>query len=265
MRHALKSILLLFLSSAWALAASGQSIPPKPRFQAPVYDNADMLNPQQESALAQKLLSYSDSTSTQIVILTLPAIGGDDTNLFATELAQKWGIGQKDKGNGILILVAKRDRKVAISTGYGIEYLLTDARSRQIIETDIAPQFKNKNFYTGLDLAVDAIFKVLKGEYKGDGKKSAGSGRSAFLTILFLFVLFIAIFSWLSRGGRGGDGTGGRKGLDGRDILLTGILLSGLGRGFGGGGFGGSSGLGGGFSGGFGGGGFGGGGASGSW
>ncbi len=265
MRHALKSILLLFLLSALAPAASGQGVPPKPRFQAHVYDRADMLNPQQESALAQKLSKYSDSTSTQIVILTLPTIGGDDINLFAAELAQKWGIAQKDQDNGILILVAEQDRKVAISTGYGIEYLLTDALSKQITETDIAPQFKNNNFYAGLNAALDDIFKVLKGAYKGDRKKNARSGNTAFLTLLLLFVVFIAVFSWLSRRGKGGDGTGGGRGLDGRDILLTGILLSGLGRGFGGGGFGGSSGLGGGSGSVFGGGGFGGGGASGSW
>ncbi len=265
MRRALKGILFLFLSSTLATGAFGQEIPPKPAFQTPVYDRADLLNPQQERALTQKLLNYSDSTSTQIVILTLPSIGADDINLFATELAQKWGIGQKGKDNGILILVAKRNRKVAISTGYGIEYLLTDALSKQIIETDIAPQFKNESLYAGLNAALDDIFKVLKGEYQGAQRKNRGSKGSAFLTLLFLFVLFIAIFSWLSRRGKGGDGTGGRQGLDGRDILLTGILLSGLGRGFGGG-LGGGSGLGGGgFGGGFGGGGFGGGGASGSW
>lgn len=261
----LKSLILLLLLLSSALFS--QQIPPKPKLQTALYDWADLLNPQQERALKQKLIAYGDSTSTQLVILTMKSIGQDDINLFAAELAQKWGIGQKGKDNGILILVDKSHRKVAIQNGYGIEYLLTDALSRELIETDIVPNFKRNRFYEGLDLAVDNIFKILKGTYKADPRKRDTSGGSPFLSIFFILVLFIVIFYLLSKGrGGGGKGRGGRRDVNAGGLLLTGILLSGMGRGFGsGGGFGGG-GLGsGGFGGGFGGGGFGGGGASGGW
>ena len=100
--------------------------------------------------MEQKLLRYQDSTSTQIVVVTLTSIGSNDIAMYGAELAQKWGIGQKGKDNGVLILVAKNERKINISTGYGVEHLLTDALSRRIIETLIKPQFKLQNFYAGL-------------------------------------------------------------------------------------------------------------------
>ena len=248
--------LLLLLLSAWLSPAFAQQLPSKPKEQTVLYDRADLLNSQAENALRIKLLRYYDSTSTQIVILTLNSIGEDDINLFAAELAQKWGIGQRGKDNGILILVDKEHRKIAVQNGYGIEYLLTDALSRQLIEKDIVPNFKRGDFYTGLDQLTDDIFKVLEGNYKAPPPKGDKSGGSAFSPLLFLLFLFIVLFYARSKGGRGGKGGGGRRGPDAGDLFLTGVLLSGLGRGFGNGG---------GFGGGFGGGGFGGGGASGSW
>lgn len=193
---------------------------------------------------------------------------------MGAEWLKQWGIGQKDKDNGILILLAKDDRKIGINTGYGVEHLLTDATSKRIIERDIIPYFKRNDYYGGLDRATDAIFEVMNGEYHGSRKTNSSEFPFIVFIILFIvFVIFIIAIS-KSRGGRGGGNRGNRDD-DARSILEA-IILSNMGRGSyrrgssgGFGGWGGSSGGGsfggGGFGGGFGGGSGGGGGASGGW
>src|SRR5690554_2838974 len=239
------------------------NIPEKPKKQTAYYDfNTNVLSEAEKNHITQKLLSYADSTSTQIVVITLPTTGGEYINRFATDLAHKWGIGQKDKDNGILLLIAVDDRKVTISTGYGVEHLLTDAFSRRIIETQILPEFRNGNYFAGIDKATTSIMQIMSGEYKNDKIQGGKEFSILALLMVFLFVVFVLIIASKGKGGRNGGSSGG---LDLTDI----IILSSLGRnsGRGGGFFGGSGGSfgGGGFSGGFGGGGFGGGGASGSW
>ena len=164
-----------------------------------------------------------------------------------------------------MVLLAKDDRKIAINTGYGVEGSLTDAMSRRIIENVIIPQFKEDDYYGGLNNGADAIFQVLNGEFQEDRTFDDNSGFpfEAFLPII-IFIVILIILSSRNRRNKGGRGGGKKSGLDLWDI----IILSNMGRGgFGGGssrgGFG--SGGGGGFGGGFGGGGFGGGGASGGW
>lgn len=241
-------------------------LPEKPQIQTSVYDNAQFLSSNEAKRLEQKLINYSDTTSTQIVVVTINSLNGNDIAMYATELAHKWGIGQKDKDNGIILLVSKEDRRITIRTGYGVEYLLTDALSRRIIENIITPAFKQGNYYQGLDEATDAIIQIMSGEYEGERRSQGPQGKfPAFLIV----IIFIVIMMILSRRNRGGGGkNGGRR--SGRFTLLDAIILSNAGRGgFGrSGGFGGRSGGGfggGGFGGGFGGGGFGGGGASGGW
>lgn len=267
MRFRKTSVLLLLIFFCGYAFAQFQ-IPEKPKLQTSVYDdkNVDLLPDGQEKALEQKLIRYSDSTSTQIVVAIIPTTNGEDINYLGAQWGHAWGIGQAEEDNGILILLAKNDRKIAISTGYGVEGSLTDALSKRIIENIILPEFKQGNFYGGLDKGADVIFQVLNGEFK---KERTFSNNENFPIGNFLpFIIFMVILIILSsrnRRNRGG-GSGGRRssGLDLWDI----IILSNMGRssgsgGFGGGGFGGGSG--GGFGGGFGGGGFGGGGASGGW
>ncbi len=261
-----KASLLLLLFFAWAAALAQFSIPEKPQLQTSVYDYVDLLPPVQEDALRQKLIRYSDSTSTQIVVAIIASTEGENINYLGAQWGQKWGIGQADKDNGILVLLAQADRRIAINTGYGTEGALTDALSKRIIETVIIPEFKKADYYSGLDKGADAIFLALKGEFKeertfGDG--DGGFPLSALLPILIFVVILIIL---ANRKGRGGRGPGGKRGpgLDIWDMIILSNMgrsnRSGSGGGFGGGGFGG-----GGFGGGFGGGGFGGGGASGGW
>lgn len=245
-------------------------IPDKPELQTSVYDYIDLLSSLEEQDLREKLIRYSDTTSTQIVIATISSTQGENIMYLGAQWAHAWGIGQEKEDNGVFILLAKDDRKIAINTGYGVEHLLTDAMSRRIIERDIIPYFKQNDYYGGLNRGADAIFEVLQGEYQA-GPSTSSPNAVPIGLIIFLIVMFIIFIIAISKGRKGGGGGRKFKPHDDttRDILEA-ILLSRAGRGGfrrssgGFGGFGGSSG-GGGFSGGFGGGGFGGGGASGGW
>lgn len=255
-------LVILFMNSFHVSAQD--YLPEKPKKETSVYDLAKMMGGSEASALEQKLINYSDSTSTQIVVITVVSLDGNEIGLYATELAHKWGVGQKDEDNGIVLLVSKEDRRMTIRTGYGVEHLLTDALSRRIIENIITPAFKQGNFYKGLDDGTTAIMQIMSGEYQGERKGEEENGK---FPALFIVIIFIVIMMILSRR-KGGGKNGGRK--SGGFSILDALILSSAGRGgFGGGGgfgSGGSSGGGGGgFGGGFGGGGFGGGGASGGW
>ena len=262
-------IVLISLCTSFFFTANAQfKIPPVPDNQTSVYDYINLLSPAQKNSLEQKLVRYSDTTSTQIVVAIISSTEGEYINYLGAQWADEWGIGQDGKDNGVFILLAKDDRKIGISTGYGVEGALTDAMSRRIIERDIIPYFKQNDYPGGLNRGADAIFEVLNGEYQGTRQSDNNEFPFAFFFILFLFfIIFIIVISKHKGGGRSGGNTSGGT------SLLDAIILSNMGRGsysrgsssggFGGFGSGGSSG--GGFGGGFGGGGFGGGGASGGW
>lgn len=262
------TLLILWIASP-ALWAQTGCIPDKPSFQTSVYDYASLLTPEQKAALEQKLIRYSDTTSTQIVVAITQDLCGGDIAMTATEWAHAWGIGQKGKDNGIFLLVSPSDRKLFIATGYGVEGTLTDALTRRIIETRILPSFRQGDYYAGIDAGVEAIFEVLSGEFQAEPRRSGEDGGTLFALLpilLFIAVMLIALFSKKGHSGGSGNPPGGGSGRDTStsDALLLGLLLGSMGRRSSGGSFGGGFG-GGGFGGGFGGGGFGGGGAGGSW
>jgi len=234
-------------------------IPEKPGTQTSVYDYIGLLSPSQKTALEDKLIRYADSTSTQIVCVIISNTKGEDISFLGAKWGQKWGIGQKGKDNGILITLAKDDRRVDINTGYGIEYRITDRMAHRIINRIMIPEFKNENYYAGLDKGSDAIFAALKGEFTEDRDfRKEDSG----IPVILIIIVIIILISLLNRNNRG-RGNRYRSGS-----LLDFLILSNMGRtGGSGGSFGGGFGGGsrGGFGGGFGGGGFGGGGASGGW
>jgi uncharacterized protein len=235
----------------WFQIAVGQfNIPPIPKNQTSVYDYADVLSQTEEKELESKLIRYSDSTSTQIVVISIADLKGEDIGILTPKWAQEWGIGQEKEDNGILILMSKNDRKIWIAPGYGVEERLTAGINGELIRNIIVPEFKAGSYYQGLDKGADAVFQVLKGKYKGTRKKES---KFPVGIIVVIVVVILLISSKRNRGGNGGHSGG----LDLGDM----IILSSLGRS--GGGFGGGSS--GGFGGGFGGGGFSGGGAGGSW
>ncbi len=257
-----KFLVTFLLIAAFSLSGFAQrDIPPKPAVQTSVYDEADILSAADEQRLEQKLINYADTTSTQIVIATIESLEGEYIGLYAPEWAQEWGIGQKKEDNGLLILMSEKDRKIWITTGYGLEEYLTDARTKDIIENIILPEFRNNDYYSGLDKGTSAIFEVLSGTFQGSPKQRQGS-QGIPVQLLILGVIFLVFIVSLVRKNKGNNGgPGSKRGFGGS--LLDVIILSSLGRG----GFGGGSSGGGSFGGGggFGGGGFGGGGAGGSW
>ncbi|MBF4519181.1 TPM domain-containing protein [Flavobacterium sp. ANB] len=243
-------------------------IPKIPEKQTSVYDYANILSAGEKAQLEEKLIRYSDSTTTQIVVITIESLKGEDVSQLATKWGQTWGIGgTKQDDNGVIILLAKNEKKIAINPGYGVEDRLTAGIGGTIIRNIIIPEFKAGSFYNGLDKGTDAIIDVFKGKFKGERKQT----KEKDFPILPFIVIIVIVLILLSRNKKGGGGNNGNNG--GGPSLMDVILLSSLGRSSGGGfgGFGGGSsgggfgGGGGGFGGGFGGGGFSGGGSSGGW
>lgn len=264
MRKAAYIIALLALLLPAAVFAQFD-IPKKPSFQTSVYDYANILAANEKKALEEKLVRYSDTTSTQIVVITIASLKGESIGELTPKWAHEWGIGQANKDNGVLILLAEAERKIWISPGYGLDDRLTAGALGEMTREVIIPEFKAGSYYNGLDKGSDAIFKMLNGKYKAERKRE-NKGRSDGFgggIIFFIIVFIIIIIAIAKKGGGGGRGGRGFTGSTLGDILI----LSSLGRGgrSSGGGWGGSSGGGGGFGGGFGGGGFSGGGAGGSW
>lgn len=264
-RLAIYSLLTFFTFSATGF--SQIQIPEKPSQEIAVYDGADVLKDNEVSQLRQKLETYADTTSTQIVVATINSLNGEYIGTYAAEWGDAWGIGDKEKDNGLLILFAKKDAKIWFSTGYGLEPYLTDATSKTIIENIILPEFRKESYYEGLDRGTTAVFEVLAGRFD-PSKLEKSTKESTWPFTIFPFLIFIVIFILLRRKNKGngpGSGSNHRGGPD----LLDFLILGSMGRSMGGSSFGGGSsggfGGGGGFSGGFGGGGFGGGGAGGSW
>ncbi|MCC9018757.1 MULTISPECIES: YgcG family protein [Flavobacterium] len=257
---------LLFIALVTCNSIFAQfTIPEKPSLQTSVYDYANILNASEKSQLEQKLIRYSDSTTTQIVVITIESLKGEDVSQLATKWGQTWGIGGTAKDdNGVIILLAKKEKKIAINPGYGLEDRLTAGIGGTIIRNIIIPEFKAGSFYNGLDKGTDAIIDVFKGKFKGERKQT----KEKDFPILPFIIIVVIVLILLSRNKRGGGGNSGNNSGGGGPSLLDVIILSNLGR-SGGGGFGGfgggSSGGGGGFGGGFGGGGFSGGGSSGGW
>lgn len=251
-----KYILLFGLLSTFLSASLyAQDVLKKKYSDKAVQDYVGLLSPSETNALNQKLTAYADSTSTGIAIAITNSVE-DDINYYAAQVLTSWGLGQKGKDNGVLMLMDIKQRKIAISTGYGVEHLLTDALSKRIIENNILPEFKKGNYYGGLDQGSTAIIQVLEGAYTNTNPKNDIDISSILPIIIFIIIILL-----LANKKQGGSGNRGHRssGMDFSDI----IILSNMGRG----GFGRSSGggFGGGGFGGFGGGMGGGGGASGGW
>lgn len=264
-----KKIILFFTLVLCAFAVFAQDFPE--RSNTLVTDYTNTLSAEDKQRLESKLVAFNDSTSTQIAIVMIRSIGSYDVNEYGAALGRKWGIGQKEKNNGVLILVAINDRKLTIQTGFGAEGALPDIVTQEIRVNDINPRFKAGDYYGGLNAGVDQIIKYTKGEYKADKKPQAkheSGGGSVLIVIIIVIVIIILIFR--NRGGGGGRQIiGSRGGASPFWWFLAGNMLGGGGRGGDWGGFsGGGNDSGGGDSGGFGGfggGDFGGGGSGGSW
>ncbi len=253
----MRKLFILFLLTLSSFISFGKDLPSRPNPPKLVNDFTNTLTAGEVQALESKLLAYSDSTSTQIAIVIESSLEGDDAFDYSQRLAEAWQIGIKGKNNGLLIYIAIDDHKIWIQNGYGMEGAITDLLSKRIIEENIKPNFKQKQYFQGLDEATDIIIKAASGEYVNEEplhKKKKGPSTG---TIIFLIIVVVVISAFGGRGGRGRRG-----GFGGGVGPFFGTFGSG---GFSGGSFGGGGSSGGGGFGGFGGGSFGGGGAGGSW
>jgi uncharacterized protein len=227
-----------------------------------------MLKPEEVNTLEQKLVLFNDSTSNQISIVIVPSLEGYDKADYAQRLAEKWGIGQKGKNNGVLILVkpktADSNGQVQIAPGYGLEGVIPDITCGEIVDREILPAFRNGDYYGGLNKATSTLMSLAKREFSASeyGQRARRSAGKHIPFGLVIFIVFI-IIAMVSRGSGGSNNkhisTGGLP-----FWMLLGMMNSGRGSSGSWGGFSGGGGGGGGF-GGFGGGSFGGGGAGGSW
>lgn len=216
-----------------------------------VHDEANVLSASGKAEIEAMIRAERDSTSNQIGVLIIPELGDEVPEEYSLRVAEQWKIGQKGKDNGVLLLIAIKERKIRIETGYGMEGTLTDALSSRINRNEIAPHFQTGDYDGGVKAGVIAITQAVKGEYKNDdpAPKRRSSRRSPFLTIIVIIIIIIIASRRNRRGGGGYWSSGGG-------------FMGPMG-GFGGGSSGSDSGFSGGDFGG--GGGFGGGGSSDSW
>jgi uncharacterized protein len=214
-----------------------------------IHDEAHVLSSGFVAKLEQQLKQHEDSTSNQIAVLLVSSLGDEPMEEYTLRVAEKWRIGKQEKDNGVLLFISIDDRKVRIEVGEGLEGVLTDALCSQIIRHEIAPYFRQGNYEGGVQAAIEAIIKAIRGEYQADEKPSTRKpGGSSIITFIIIFIVIIIISKIRGGGNRRGGGWSSGSGWYG-----GGGWSSGGGGGFGGGGF---SGGGGGFSGG---------GSSGSW
>lgn len=260
MKKILRLPLLLFLVLTTVVTLA-QNIPEKPVPPRLVNDFANILAPEEISQLESKLVAYSDSTSTQVVVVIVPTLDGYDKAEYADRLGEKWGVGMKGSNNGIVILVKPKTNQekgeARISVGYGLEEVIPDAIARRIVDNEMVPEFREGRYFAGIDKGTTTIMGLASGLFtaKQYDKKHKSSPFSALIPIIIIAVVLL-----LMRGSGGRHTMGGSSLPFWTSLFLLNSMSS---RGHGGswGNFSGGSG---GF-GGFGGGSFGGGGAGGSW
>jgi len=270
MKHLLLSVFLV----VFTFGVFAQEIPERPNPPRLVNDLANVLSDQEEQQLESELVEFDRSTTTQITIVTVPTLGDYEISDFAFQLGEKWGVGRKEKNNGIVIVFKPKTSEgkgqVFVATGYGLEGIIPDAVANgTVIDKEMIPRFKQNDIYGGLAAGTHVLMGLASKELtarayeqKANENQSKEGGKGL-IVIIIIIVILVSLF----KGGRGGHYNGGSRSLP---FWLAMSLLGSGNRG--GGSFGGFSGGGGGFGGGggggfggFGGGSFGGGGAGGSW
>ncbi len=168
----LGSMILLFAAK---VCADSFEIPPPPAHY--VYDGVDWLSPTQESSLADSLSAFERSTSNQLVVAIFRSLQGEEIQDLTHRVAEAWGMGRKDRDNGVLLAIYAEDRKVRIEVGYGLEGVVTDATAFSIIQNEILPRFRAGDRVGGIRAGVSALMAASRGEYVGSGRSLGDRGR----------------------------------------------------------------------------------------
>ncbi|MCH2487874.1 MAG: TPM domain-containing protein, partial [Erythrobacter sp.] len=235
MRLALTCWLLLaalLAVPAWAQA----DLPPRP--EGPVYDGANMLSEQTEAALDQRLRAYNSETGRAIVVATVPTLGGETIEPYATRLFETWGIGGEQRDTGLLLLVARDERRMRIEVGYGLHPYFGGIMAGRVINDVITPRFKEGDFDAGVTQGVAAILDHLANSPQDaiaieeaqqaaqEARQSRDGGFPIGAVIWIAFILFFFVLPMLRGRGRKRRFAGGRRGRSGpwgnvaRDIIL---------------------------------------------
>lgn len=172
-----------------------------PALKGHINDYANVLSTDEEKLLEGILKTEEEKTSNQIVILTIQSLGDDSVEVYAQKVFNSWKIGQKSKNNGVLILLASKEREIRIHVGYGLEGSLPDGRCGEIIRTVMAPRFKEGKYYAGFGDACQKIFQSIRGEYKADGNKKETIVPFVVVVIILFIFSALAGFVHYSLGG----------------------------------------------------------------
>jgi uncharacterized protein len=244
----LATIVLFFLAAglAWGL-----DVPP---LRGRVNDYAGVMSQEQARAMESQLDQFEQDTGHQVAVLTIPTLEGEDIEGFSIRVAESWKIGKKGFDNGVILVVAVKDRRLRLEVGYGLEGVLPDAIAKTIMSNYIVPRFRSQDYAGGIIAGIDAVLKVIKKEPLPEAARKKGRDQGSELNSIVMFAITLAVFGLMAFASTANRRRNNMWATRGRHHGPT--IFGGPG-GFGGGGSGG------GFSGG--GGGFGGGGASSSW
>jgi len=194
------AILIIFLSAV--LTGFSQDFPEKPNPPRIVNDFANVLDENTRNRMEQQLVGFNTQTSTQISVVTISDLGGYDVSGYAFQLAEDWGIGQKGKDNGILILVKPKTSnskgQAFIATGYGLEGVVPDAVANRIVDEEMIPRFKKNDYAGGIMAATSVLMDLTRGEYSADGymekTRRSGGVLGGFGIVFIIFVIFLVAF-----------------------------------------------------------------------
>ena len=204
-----------FLSLAFALSSLVITLIPSvsfgyqqvnlPELNSRVTDLTGTLHGNEANHITSKLETLQSVKGSQLVVVVIPTTGDEDIAQYAIRLAEEWQIGRDKIDDGVILLVAKDDRKVRIEVAYGLEGAIPDALAKRIIEEIIVPQFRSGDFYHGIDQGVDAIISLINGEqlpvpHEDDIHPTASNGMTKYLTIIFPFAfIFLTVINYFAK------------------------------------------------------------------
>jgi len=172
-----------------------------PQLSGRINDHARLLSPETAQQLEQKLAAFERDTSTQIAVLTVPSLQGDDIDQFSIRVAEQWKLGQKGKDNGVLLVLAQGEHKVRIEVGMGLQGVLPDITASRIIRDVMRPYLSSGNFDQGITAGVDAIISATKGEFKASPqeRRTHQKKSSSFPVLLLLIAVVVVLLGAFSR------------------------------------------------------------------
>lgn len=267
MKKQLINIILIFKVLLLCISLQAQSAEDLLKMNPPnklVNDFANVLTTNQVNELENKLVALDDSTSNQILVITINSLDGYDISDLAVEIGHKWGVGGAKYDNGIVLLVKPKTNRldkgrVFISIGYGLEDVIPDAITKRIVENEIIPEFINEDYYNGIKNGVEVLANLASGKYTSEDYVKSDNSDISFIIVLLIFIIIAIVVISIGNHKNGGNSNNPSNSSKDPWIYFPPYPRHYGGR-SGGGSFGGSGGFGG-----FGGGSFGGGGAGGSW